>query len=268
MTRSARGPHSTVTSPLVTLHAPIWETTIVCIASDHKAKVNRLAGRSDLGELNLGVATHHHHEIPSKQLDAIDLNAREAAASSRTVLDQSKDWQQSDKYHKIVGWLAPPEPSSNHNAARRRHEPNTGAWLLESETYRRWKASPNSRIWLHGKAGCGKSVLCSTVIEDLRTLCDVSADTAFAYFYFSFSETQKQTCTDLLKSLVLQLCQLGRSREKLEEAYDRSHLHAPSTGLLEGLLRFSLQQSDRALLVMDALDELGDGDDGKEAVFD
>lgn len=37
------------------------------------------------------------------------------------------------KYDKLIRWLGAPDPFVNHNAARKRHEPLTGKWLLESD---------------------------------------------------------------------------------------------------------------------------------------
>lgn len=51
---------------------------------------------------------------------------------------------------KIHQWLSPPDPSSNHNAARKKWQPTTGAWFVEGEEFEKWKASPNSVLWLHG----------------------------------------------------------------------------------------------------------------------
>lgn len=54
----------------------------------------------------------------------------------------------------LLRWLSSTDPSSNYNSARESHarEPITGDWLVkETEDFQRWKDSPKSFLWLHGK---------------------------------------------------------------------------------------------------------------------
>jgi hypothetical protein len=72
-------------------------------------------------------------------------------------------------------WLSPPDPSTNHNIARKAHHKGTASWFFEGGIFEQWKSSP-SLLWVHGKrmfpffsihmslkpnfvAGSGKSVL-------------------------------------------------------------------------------------------------------------
>ena len=71
---------------------------------------------------------------------------------------------------KIKQWLAAPDTSSNHNAARKKRQPTTGEWFTESKEFHQWKTEPASFLWLHGIPGCGKSVLCSTIIQNVIEL--------------------------------------------------------------------------------------------------
>ena len=58
------------------------------------------------------------------------------------VLDEMKE--------KIRIWLAAPNPSSNHHAARREHQRETGKWLTEGSQFKNWKSLSGSFLWLHG----------------------------------------------------------------------------------------------------------------------
>ncbi len=53
---------------------------------------------------------------------------------------------------KVHRWLAAPDPSVSHKAARKKHQqsPPTGAWLLESQRCTKWMRNPYSFLWLHG----------------------------------------------------------------------------------------------------------------------
>jgi hypothetical protein len=56
-----------------------------------------------------------------------------------------------DKIHKF---LAPPDPSINHNIACATHHKKTATWFFEGNMYKEWK-SKGSLLWIHGKrASC------------------------------------------------------------------------------------------------------------------
>lgn len=41
----------------------------------------------------------------------------------------------------------------------------TGLWFVMGDRFKQWLSKANSILWLHGFAGCGKSVLPSTAIQ-------------------------------------------------------------------------------------------------------
>ena len=47
-------------------------------------------------------------------------------------------------------WLNAPDPSANHNSARKKHHKDTGQWLLQDQRYVNWKKQPNSFMWING----------------------------------------------------------------------------------------------------------------------
>ena len=75
---------------------------------------------------------------------------------------------------KIVAWLANVEAGvvwSNHEDARKKHEPETGMWLLDrSDVYQSWKNEAGKLLWIWGMPGRGKTIMISSIIEDLRGL--------------------------------------------------------------------------------------------------
>ena len=76
---------------------------------------------------------------------------------------------------KLEKWLSPPDPSTNHNIARKAHHKGTASWFFQGSIFKQWKSSP--LLWIHGKrtllflsitptpltpifvAGSGKSIL-------------------------------------------------------------------------------------------------------------
>ena len=192
---------------------------------------------------------------------AIATSVAHISAQNQQILDL----QQADQFHfhKIVDWLSPPDPWINHASARRHHEPHTGSWFLQSDYYQRWKGGHIRHLWLHGKAGCGKTVLSSTVIEDVRMHCESAVNTALAVFYFSFSDGRKQSFESLLLSLVAQLGGRGTGLSILQREYDKPNRNLPGPIVLEEILTLSISQYDEVFLVLDALDECPESEDAR-----
>jgi hypothetical protein len=178
------------------------------------------------------------------------------------------DAQQSDEFQKIVAWLAPPDPGTNQDTARQRHESQTGQWLLKSSQYRSWKTGAVNHLWMHGKAGCGKTILCSTAIEDIRTTSERDADTSFAFFYFSFSDTHKQSERDVLRSLVAQLGWREPGLSMLRQAYERHDRSVPGPDELMMILSASIMSWRKVFVFLDALDECQEDHDARQGVLD
>ncbi|SMQ55633.1 unnamed protein product [Zymoseptoria tritici ST99CH_3D7] len=176
--------------------------------------------------------------------------------------------KQSDQFKKITHWLSPPDPWTNHASARQRHEPHTGAWLLDHRSYLDWKAGTERHMWLYGKAGCGKTVLCSTIIEDMRRHCGNLSNVGHAIFYFSFSDDQKQTFKDLILSLAVQLAWKEPGLSMLQQAYEKPGSTEPSTEELKKIVLSMIQSYDRVYLQLDALDECPESNDVRQQVLD
>jgi hypothetical protein len=185
------------------------------------------------------------------------------AAQNQCILDA----QQSDEFRKIVAWLAPPDPGTNHDTARQRHESQTGEWLLKSSQYRSWKTGVVSHLWMYGKAGCGKTILCSTAIEDIRMTSEQNADTAFAFFYFSFSDERKQSDSDLLRSLVAQLGWREPGLSMLRQAYGDAKRSVPGPDELEKIFLASTRSCSKVYLLVDALDECPEDHETRQSVL-
>lgn len=171
------------------------------------------------------------------------------SAQNQQILDLQHHFQ------KIVDWLSPPDPWANYASARRHHEPHTGSWLLQSDQYQRWRDGQTRHIWLYGKAGSGKTVLSSTVIEDARLYSESAENAALAVFYFSFSDDRKQSFESLLLSLVAQLGGTGSGRLMLQQEFEKPNCRLPGPAALEEILMTSILQYDKVFLILDTLDE-------------
>ncbi|TVY38543.1 Ankyrin repeat and KH domain-containing protein [Lachnellula occidentalis] len=159
---------------------------------------------------------------------------------------------------KIIKWLSCTDPSSNHLAACKKCQPTTGEWFTKGSSMKEWMETQNSLLWLHGIPGCGKTVLSSTIIEEIKPHCD-KPGSALAYFYFDFSDSEKQNLSNLLSSLLAQLysktpCLPEQMAELYAECNNGEH-KASVTELTEALSMIMLEFDDQVFLVIDALDE-------------
>src|SRR5579859_3464676 len=163
----------------------------------------------------------------------------------------------SEKHEKIIKWLKQSiDPSSNHNSARKKHEPTTGDWLLESELFTTWKTVKNASLWLYGMPGAGKTILCSTIIDHVKSLCTSDSANRYAYFYFDFSDAQKQTVTGMLCSVIAQLSvpELPKEVDELYKKCNHGQQQPGEENLVTTLISV-LGGSHQTYLIMDALDE-------------
>ncbi|CAN9450612.1 unnamed protein product [Alternaria alternata] len=132
-------------------------------------------------------------------------NARDRLRSAVTLKHKGRSHDQEERLGKICSWLSAPDPSTNYNKAHKQRQANTGLWLLESAKFSEWKERTASRLWLYGIPGCGKTILSSTIIENLLQYCHDDTNIVTAYFYFDFNDTQKQDPELMLRSLLCQL---------------------------------------------------------------
>ncbi|KAI0258440.1 hypothetical protein BC834DRAFT_835631, partial [Gloeopeniophorella convolvens] len=155
-------------------------------------------------------------------------------------------------------WLSPPDPLTTQNEKRRLCHPGTNDWFIHGNTSGEWAAGHGSLLWLHGKPGSGKSVLCSTIVEHVQHLRRIGLATS-AYFYCDFQDSKKQTFDSILRSVLLQLCEQSNAfseiLSRLCTLYDSSLV--PTDDELELCLNRMLELPKEApkYIIVDALDE-------------
>ncbi|KAI9876330.1 MAG: hypothetical protein M1830_006749 [Pleopsidium flavum] len=159
---------------------------------------------------------------------------------------------------KVLRWLSTTDASTNHNAARIKHEPSTGDWFIHSEKFDSWWDNVSQTLWLHGIPGCGKTVLCSTIVELVKGICSITSDLGYAYFYFDFNDKGKQTVEGFLRSMIVQLSvqrpSLPEEVQKLYDVHAKQQQQPNRSNLIETFLSL-LKGFRRTHIMMDALDE-------------
>jgi hypothetical protein len=153
---------------------------------------------------------------------------------------------------KVLQWLSAHDPESNYQKGMNLRQPKSGSWFLKGDDFKSWKAQRNSFLWLHGRAGCGKTILSSAIIENLKSL-----HLPLLFFYFDFADASKQTLTNMVPSLIKELfLQRKDTWNLLKSIYDTcGGQKAPTCSQLCGTLQSMLQQTTEVFIVLDALDE-------------
>lgn len=138
---------------------------------------------------------------------------------------------------------------------------------MDSEVYLKWKTdiSPvSSWIWLYGIPGCGKTILSSTVIQDVFQHCEGDPGKAFAYFYFDFNDAEKQKPELMVQALIYQLSEqcvkIPVPLEALYTSCDKGN-RQPSIDALMSVLQHMVLEFPQPYLILDALDECAQRDE-------
>ncbi|KAF5521492.1 hypothetical protein CGCA056_v006881 [Colletotrichum aenigma] len=168
----------------------------------------------------------------------------------------TKEMQQDLHFQEIMNWLSPPDPSTNDNKALQQRHEGTGQWFLDSQEYSKWKTTQKSSLWLYGIPGCGKTIMSSIVVKDLRNTEPYAE--SFLYFYFDFTDTSKQSLEKAIRSLIAQLyCNSQNVQAPLDSLYSscKSPSRQPSIDILSTTFEAMVQQIGEVWIVLDALDE-------------
>ncbi|PYI24076.1 hypothetical protein BO99DRAFT_478635 [Aspergillus violaceofuscus CBS 115571] len=193
-----------------------------------------------------------------------DLDRRREAESMLDGIDEAVERLKNIQSHarsvqdlEILDWLSTASYSDSQNNAQHHRASNTGDWFLNLPEYKEWKATPGKICWLHGAVGCGKSVLCSTIIQNIEDYCEPDSTRHFAYWYFQFSNDETQKVYNMMRSILRQFMPrtLPASVVKLWEEH-RPRGSKPQQQKLAEILDVVLESSrGHFFLILDALDE-------------
>ncbi|KAF8260289.1 hypothetical protein EI94DRAFT_916506 [Lactarius quietus] len=158
-------------------------------------------------------------------------------------------------------WFSPPDPSTNHHTACEAYNNVPPAWLFKADVFEDWMSN-GSLLWVHGKPGSGKTILCSAIIQHITKIRHAGKAT-LAYFYFDFRDEEKQNVRNVLTSLLVQLSAYSEPCCDIIYRLYWTHgdgMQQPSNGILidclEEMLAIAVQHP--IFIVMDALDECPD----------
>ncbi|KAF8463221.1 ankyrin repeat-containing domain protein [Russula ochroleuca] len=213
---------------------------------------------------NIKATKAHIHDVVSDikatkvLVEDINDNVKGIEGVARSVNNATHGLKRNQIQEKLQLWLSPPDPSVNHNTACKTQHSGTAMWFIQGSTFQDWKKN-GSLLWIRGNPGAGKSILCSTIIEDIKSMREASS-VLIAYHYFDFKDASKRDLRGLLASLLFQLCnESDHCRDVLYNLYTSCHngSEQPSDAALARCLRNMLELPGQlpTFLIIDALDE-------------
>ncbi|KAL9065694.1 MAG: hypothetical protein Q9157_007389 [Trypethelium eluteriae] len=202
----------------------------------------------------------YHSELVDKE--AIAVNVAEATERRK---EQTEQWEKDDQERqaaqlvRVLSWLGlSGNPQADEiDRISKACQPNSCAWVTEHSKIRLWmKDSPtHALVWLHGKPGAGKSVLCSNLVKSMQ-----SSNANVFYYFFNYRVSVADSSAYLLRSLAAQIIQ--KSPDLVAYVHDEfvlSHF-TPSLKALRDLLPRILASNSHSHLVIDGIDECDSND--------
>ena len=156
----------------------------------------------------------------------------------------------------VRDWLKAPDATINHHEACTKRHAASGLWFVKGTAFTRWLEVDRSFLWLNGFAGCGKSVLTSTIIQYTFRHRRSNPHIGIAFFYFSFNDSSKQDVSGLLRAVLLQLSnQSNGTQVSLTRLHGSCKNGEPPIPALLECVRLAIQMFQDVYLIVDALDE-------------
>ena len=162
-------------------------------------------------------------------------------------------------------WLAKnlvaPDSSSDHKNAKKKHYDRTCEWICAKQKYKRWQATTKSPpLVIYGKAGAGKTILSSFLIDRINSSINDNSTTnppLLLYHYFKLGDETKNTPIAATRSLIQQLHEklpengklaLLQKLRTLKRLTDYEDLWMTFTSIID-------MRRPEVIIVLDALDE-------------
>lgn len=183
------------------------------------------------------------------------LKSLQSAVQNLTLEIQSPTISHEDQRRKLLTWLNATSTDDNFENAQKLRFGDTCDWIFQRTEYKDWLLPSKARskiLWIHGGPGFGKSVLCSRVIDHVRSERQEST----AFFFCVAENEKKRDPYAILRGWISQLLQLNLSTvDILNEFLQGKDTRQPTNGELWRMFRAITQKVDNSTLIVDGFDE-------------
>ncbi|KAI9686269.1 MAG: hypothetical protein M1822_003925 [Bathelium mastoideum] len=197
----------------------------------------------------------YHSDLIDKEAVAAHIaEAKERREQQSEQLDKIEKDRNASQLSRVVSWLELSGASQEDELHRisKASLPHSCDWMMNHTKTRLWVEDipVNPLIWLSGKPGGGKSVLCANLAKSMQ-----SQKSNTFYYFFNYRENAAKSSVYLLRSLVAQAVQRNPDIVAyVHDEYVMSHLVASLTALRELLPRV-LSSFGSSRIIVDGVDE-------------
>ncbi|KAG2076221.1 hypothetical protein BDR04DRAFT_1090139 [Suillus decipiens] len=183
-----------------------------------------------------------------------------------------KAHEKAEERRKFLQWMNPVSCDDKHATCSGQRNTGTGRWIFQNNQFVTWNNSDHAFLWLSGQAGHGKTILASSIIDEIRS----SGEETLGYFYCNFRDERTTSAAAVLRSLVVELLRKSKvdwvtkirepavpegdltSLRNLWQQHHDAKPHPTDLRFLRELLVEASTLVHRPVLVIDALDECKD----------
>ncbi|VUC31886.1 unnamed protein product [Clonostachys rosea] len=186
------------------------------------------------------------------QNDISDFNEQGILPVSDETEAEIREWLQATPYNAQNG---------EYNKHLLSHLEGTGDWLFNSDLFITWHQSEDQGLlWIKGIPGSGKSVIAATLVDKLS-----KENVPVLYFFFRQIIETSHAPEALLRDWLDQILRYSPPLQaEIEEEYLQPKRELPSVSMatLWKNLKLALSGLPKVYCVVDALDEMDEGNDG------
>ncbi|TVY14283.1 Vegetative incompatibility protein HET-E-1 [Lachnellula arida] len=168
----------------------------------------------------------------------------------------------SEERLQMLNFLSKVEARKWQDSNIRLRQPGTGIWFTDGPEFKTWRSEVNTKLWINGIPGAGKTILVSSIIQELEKMVD--PQNALAFFYCDYKDTATHNPLAILGSLARQLIvQNEECFEYLTTFYqdhvtqDRQIRTSTPEELCDLIARISAHFQN-TMIVVDGLDEISE----------
>ncbi|KAF5005773.1 hypothetical protein FDECE_7802 [Fusarium decemcellulare] len=184
------------------------------------------------------------------------------AADIKENLEIATNIQLNDQRQRVLDFFIVTKPQHSLRQCLRLRHPHTGLWLLDGEEFQQWLAMPNTRLWLSGIPGAGKTVLAGAVISEVLGLS--SSTVGVAFFFCDYKDSQTHEAMNILQTMASQLARQNHEAYMILEAYykeiqpNEGLSSGPSLWELNDIIHQMVASFEKVYMVVDGIDECGE----------
>lgn len=158
----------------------------------------------------------NERQVASEARDKLNTVAGCTVKGVLVLEQQTKD----HTFRRIQKWLNPPAFAQELNNSLDAREEGTGQWRTLEPKFRLWESTQttssinsdrkkfkSNALWVYGNAGCGKTVLAASTVDDSHALItsESSGETIILYFFFRLDSPILTSSVTAYRTLLAQL---------------------------------------------------------------